>query len=441
MNPFAFSIFVLCLAAAAPSTPPGTVTQGNQEPQKPQEPASPDAAQGQPTPPAKPPASGKPPRSREDRLEDRLAPEPGGAANTAGKGSVPEAGADSAAPAPEATPAGPTGTPPPAPEDPKAGWQTFNSCALIVNEEPVTLMDLQRGVQRRAALQKRGGRDREVMFSEEIVDRARILLEMQGGKDLGFNPEQVDRFVRQKLKEDQEQAGSITQFAAELKQEGLNSFERKEEYYARVHRLLWEESVTGRGASPGGRVSQDSYVRPGFALFVQREAARRQDQSRSVKATQIVLRADGPGGAERTRQRLEDLRRRIENGEDMGELSEQVGGCVPGTKGLTDFLSLQGLSAANPAVGAFLDKAEPGELSPSLEFMVDGKPAGYILVRPEEYKVAKIPPFDDPAGQRNWIKGQAQREADLRVQMGLGKLLEAAYVWPPNLFQKPPATP
>jgi hypothetical protein len=274
------------------------------------------------------------------------------------------------------------------------------------------------------------------MLSEEIVDRARILLELQGGKDLGFNPEQVDRFVREKMDEDVEHAGSITRFAAELKQDGLDSFERKEEYYARVHRILWEESVTGRAASPGGRVSKDGYVRPGFALFVQREAVRRQEENRTVQTTQMVLRPDGPGGEERAKRRLEDLRARIEQGEDMGELAEQAAACPPGTKGLTGFLSLAGLRANNPGVAAYLERAPIGELSPVMEFLVDGKAVGYIVVRAEEFKSPQVQPFDDPAGQRFWMKSQAERLSDIRIQVGLAKLLEAAYVWPPNLFQK-----
>jgi transcription-repair coupling factor len=358
MNPFAFSIFVLCLAAAAPSTPPGTVTQGNQEPQKPQEPASPDAAQGQPTPPAKPPASGKPPRSREDRLEDRLAPEPGGAANTAGKGSVPEAGADSAAPAPEATPAGPTGTPPPAPEDPKAGWQTFNSCALIVNEEPVTLMDLQRGVQRRAALQKRGGRDREVMFSEEIVDRARILLEMQGGKDLGFNPEQVDRFVRQKLKEDQETGRQHHPVRRRAEAGGAQLLRtqggvlRPSSPPALGGVRHGPRGEPGRGASPrtatcGPALRSSSSARPRAG----RIKAGRSRPPRSCCAPTVPEGPNGPASAWRTCVAGSRTARTWASCPNRWAVASRE------PRGLTDFLSLQGLSAANPAVGAFLDKA------------------------------------------------------------------------------------
>lgn len=405
-------LFSIALLAQDPAPPPAPAPAPQAQPDPPQ--AQPD------------PRQEKPARSRDDRLEERLLSEPKPEAPPEAPAETP---ADTAPPA--AVPAPPARAP-----HPLDGYEVVNSAALIVNEELVTLRDFNTSVERRRAnLREPGSRSRDQMRADEIVARAKFLLELQGGKDLGFNPEQIDRFVRRKMEEEVDEAGSITQFASELKEEGLDSFERREEYYARVHRLLWEEAATGRGAAPGGRIAKDSFIRPGFAQFVQREALRQQAGTRLVDATQAALPIDAPGATERVKKRLEDLRTRVGHGEDMGELSEQFRACPVGTKGKTGFVRLGDLRSTNPVIAAFLDKAEVGEISPVLEFFSNGKVIGYAVVRAEEFKVTPVQPFDQPAGQRTWIEGQSRRLADMHVQRGLGKLLEAAYVWPPNLFQ------
>ncbi len=138
---------------------------------------------------------------------------------------------------------------------------------------------------------------------------------------------------------------------------------------------------------------------------------------------------------ERAKKRLEDLRQRVENGEDMGALAEQFHACKPGTRGLTDFMPIDSLRGENPEVAAFLDTAQVGELSPALDFHDGGKMVGYVVARPEEFKSTPIESFDDPRGQRTWIDGHRERIKKMRIDAGLMELLGAAYVWPPEVFR------
>lgn len=381
----------------------------------------------QPTPTAQEPAkSTPPPRSREDRLEGRITSDP-----------APQSEGETA----PATKPGDEPTPPNPVVNPHPDSVKLNSCALIVNEEPVTMLDLQRGVQRRARETKRPLSDAEAMFNEEITARAKALLEIQGGKDLGFDPAQVERIVRDQMERQTEEMGSVTRLALELKRDDMDSFERKDEWASYVNRRLWEESVTGKSPSPGGRVSFDSYVRPGWAQLVQRQAAREQSKNRTVQVTQLTLSLDAPGSGERAKKRLEDLRARVEQGEDMGELAEQFGATKKGTRGLSDFMNIEGLRVTNPDAATFLGTAEVGELSQVLEYLKEGKLAGYMLLRPEEFKLVPVEPFDDPAGQRSWVENQRLRIQKLQIDNGLSRLLQAAYVWPPTVFRDPEAKP
>jgi hypothetical protein len=326
--------------------------------------------------------------------------------------------------------------------DPYASWVELNRAALIVNEELLTWRDIQRGVVRRIRAQKRQNPDQQRLLEEEIVDRARVMLQIQGGKDLGFDPELVDRMVTKYLERQTELAGGVTRLAEGLKREDKDSFVRKDEVYSYVYSKLWTESATGETPGPGGRIMRDRYVRPGRALFEYREELKNLPKTRTAVITQLLIllgKPPAPGAEERAVARLEDLRARVENGEDMGALAEQYGSTIKGTRGLSEPPLLVGLRSTNPRIADFLDQAKVGELSPVLPFIERGVQTGFIVVRPEEYKVDTIADFNTPEGQLKRMVSDLERLDKRRIQVGLAQLLAAAYVWPPEAF--PSANP
>ncbi|HTF90821.1 MAG TPA: hypothetical protein VK843_20540 [Planctomycetota bacterium] len=386
-------------------------------------------------PPPQPPATTapvqeKPARTAEDRLEGRIA------------GETPPTPQEPAKPEPEPVP---EPAPPPAPpvEEPSDGWQSFNSLVLIVNEEPVTKLEIQRGIQQRIREQKNPKPDLNRMRIDEIEARTVALLEIQGGKDLGYDPVMISRFVEKRFEDQIEMMGSLTKLAEALKAEDLNSTVRREEIEAGVYRKVWTFSVTGLGAGPGGRVSRDQFVRPGLAQFNQREAVRSQDSERTVSLTQILMlfgNPVAPGAAERIKAQLEDLRARIENGEDMGELAEQVGNAPKGSHGLARY-PVEGLRKSYAEVSGFLGTAKLGDLSPVLPVIEKNHQVGWILIRLEEFKLPAVEGFDTPANQQGWIEGQRRRIKNLRIREGLMELARSAYVWPPTAFRAPEPEP
>jgi hypothetical protein len=120
----------------------------------------------------------------------------------------------------------------------------------------------------------------------------------------------------------------------------------------------------------------------------------------------------------------------------MGELAELHGGADKGSRGLTPEYLVSGLSQNYPELAAFLARAGPGELSPVLPFTKNGELAGYMLIRPEEFKVAPVESFDEPRHQAGWIESSRRRVAGRREQQGILELLQAAYVWPPQDFER-----
>ena len=327
------------------------------------------------------------------------------------------------------------------PQDPFASWPPLNSAALIVNEELVTQRDILRGAVRRAREQGRTSltaRQQEQMASEELNDRAKSMLEIQGGKDLGFDVEQVDRMVNRYMDMQTERAGGVTRLAEGLKREDKDSFARREDILAYVNTKLWTESVTGESPGPGGRVMRDNYVRPGRALFEYRKALKLQPKTRAVETTQLILTLGeppfAPGAEERLQRRLEELRTRIENGEDMGELADQFGATKKGQRGRAPFLTISTVRKTNPEIGAYLETAKVGELSPVLPYRQEGRVFGYAVLRVEEFKLDKVENFDEPQGQLRCLAGLKVGLEENRINSGLNDLMAAAFVWPPQNF-------
>lgn len=394
-----------------------------------------DPAPNPPTEPS-PPTSGTAPArtgATRDRLDDRLESRLSGGEGAADP--QPEIRADE----------------PPRPLSPAEirraeGWQSLNRCALVVNEEPVTLFAIQRGVIRSKRERRAGPEADNELVAQEITNQARTRLEIQGGKDLGFDPAQIVRIVDRQMKRQEEDAGSVTRLAEGLRRGELDSFDRRHEIETRVHAYLWEESVTGRGSGPGGRISRDRYIRPGRAWFDHREAEAKAVLNRSVQVTQIVLLLDdppAPGGEQRLIDRLTELRGRIEAGEDMGELAELYGSTDRSTRGLSRFLALGPLGRIFPEVAKFLSGASVGELSPPLPYRDPKDPTrvlGYVMVRPEEYRATPPPAFDQAKSQTEWIDGLRTRLDDERIDAGLAQLLQAAFVWPEQTFSGPRPT-
>jgi hypothetical protein len=344
---------------------------------------------------------------------------------------------DPAPVAPPTTPP-PAGAPPPAAAAPPAAdeWKPLAEPKLIVNEELVTSQEVLAAVVRRARAQKKPIQSQEDFLQregQEVTFRASEMLRKQAGKDLGFDADLVNRFVRDQMEKQKEDAGSLGALAEELAREEVNSLTRYDETQSYVYAILWNQSTTGISVGPGGRVAVDRYVRPGRILFEYRDLA---TQAREVDLTRLIVSVARAGGEKEAREMIEDLRNRVVAGEDMGELADRSGETKPGTHGASGFVPVARLNQIHPEMQAFLGRAKIGDLSGvmTLRDPKTGEVLGFMVVRPEQWKTMAPPRFDDGELQTR-ITEDVRRALDgLRIQRGLMRLLEAAFVWPPNAF-------
>jgi hypothetical protein len=326
-----------------------------------------------------------------------------------------------------------------APTKSEGTWRPLNQPALIVNEEIVTMFELQTTVERAARESKPPKTtppEKQMLLNQVVTERAKEMLRVQAGKDIGFDPEMVQRIVDRVLEEEKEDAGTLSHLGELLAKDEKDRFTREEEVYSYIFGRLWEESVIGKSPSQGGRASHDRYIRPGRLWFEYRDLP---TPSVEVQLTQLIITIRKDETPEQARVRTEEFRQRILAGEDMGKLADDFGSTRPNSRGLSDYLPVNKVKPNYPEIYAYLEKAQPGDISEVLPYKVDQTQRGWIVARLEDRRAPVIPPFDDQKYQRG-LADDVQRSLDnLRSGLGLEGLLKAAYVWPPDAFGPPPS--
>jgi len=122
--------------------------------------------------------------------------------------------------------------------------------------------------------------------------------------------------------------------------------------------------------------------------------------------------------------------RRLEAGEDFAALAKEFSNWKPGEGGNLEWVTKD--SPYQRAVVSFAMRAAPGERSPILE-----TPPGLAIVQVLERRDGRVLPFEDLEVQRKiedalWTERYEEYVAGLRL-----RLLEEAYLWPPDLFRRP----
>jgi parvulin-like peptidyl-prolyl isomerase len=335
---------------------------------------------------------------------------------------------------PQAEPAAPPSQGRPTPDE---GWVPYNRVELIVNEECLTNAEIVAAV-RRSKKPFSGEQELLRQFRAQADEQVREILMIQGGRDLGFDDKLIQRLVDDRFAELKESAGSASLWSRQLAEENVDTIAWRTDKRAEVYGTVWRSAVTGRSQGPGGRPYVDSYVRPGRLRFESEHNAGKLDQPARVVLQQLRVEPSRAGGDEQARLLAEELRRRIAAGEDFGELAELYEAAAPGSGARLPPIAEADL-ASFPEVLAFVRGAQPGELSEVLPRRVEGGALGYELFRLVERHEARAAKLTDPELQRDMARALRNQLDNYHINSGLQRLLEAAYVWTPEVSRPEPA--
>jgi hypothetical protein len=146
---------------------------------------------------------------------------------------------------------------------------------------------------------------------------------------------------------------------------------------------------------------------------------------------QLFVDPESAGGEEAGRELAQDLRRRILDGEDMGDLVESYDAAPTNKKnrGMTEPFLESRLQQGDADVGAFVSAAKPGDVSEIIPYKSKGKEY-WRIVRLVERRPAVIPPLDSIEAQSKLSERIREDLATWRRTEGIRKLVKASYIWP-----------
>jgi len=329
---------------------------------------------------------------------------------------------------------------------PGQGWHDLDVVVQIVNERMLTsrtlLREMARLNKRRPISNEGEAREAEKRIRTESVTDA---LRIQAGEDLGTDPVQMDRQVKDIMRRMQERYQGSAGMSAYLQDRDRTLYEEQELTRDILHATLWDNYITGKGSvGEGARPMRDSYVRPGYLRFTYRQCLEHPEllqviggSGPSVVLQQLFIDPDSAGGEEAGRMLAQDLRERIVDGEDMGNLVESYDAAASNKqkRGMTEPLVESRLREYDPAVGLFVSEAKPGDVSEPLPFRSKEKDY-WRIVRLVERRAAVIPPLGSIEAQTKLTERIREDLSEWRRSEGIRKLAKASYIWPPDLIPR-----
>lgn len=335
---------------------------------------------------------------------------------------------------------------PPAASAPEEGWREFNAVLQIVNERMLTSQTLLREMMRMNRKRSLGteGERREAarqIRSQSVTDALRI----QAGEDLGTDPVQLNRQVNDMMRRMQEHYQGSAGMSAYLQENDRTLYEQQELTKDILHLTLWDNYITGGGAiGEGARPLRDSYVRPGYLTFTYRQCLEHPEllqviggSGPSVVLQWIFIDPDAAGGEEAGETLAQDLRQRIVDGEDMGNLVEMYDPTKANKekRGMTEPFVESRIGEIDPGIGAFVAGAQPGDVSEVLPFK-DNRKEYWRIVRLVERRPAVIPPLGSIEAQTKLTERIREDLSGWRRSEGIRRLVKASYIWPPDLIPR-----
>lgn len=325
------------------------------------------------------------------------------------------------------------------PARPSEGWKELDRVVVIVNEDIFTQRSLHRDLLRIKNKQGLEGKNALQEASNEVLtQRVRAKLWVQAGQDLGVDAAQVQRLVKNRLEHLEERYDGVVGLSEYLQSLDLDSNQAREQLQDDVYSELWDLYITGDGQTALGRISRDTYVRPGLlrnhyrnVLASRQGLAQIGGRPQQVVLQFLILDPAQFDDMEEGRELAWQLRQRIVDGEDMGQLNERYGGAKR-NQGLTDPLDEVRLAQFDPAIGEFLRDAGSGDVSQVLEYRTEDR-STWRLVRLVDRTPADIPEFASPKVQKALLRTLEDGRREYRRDVAFKRLIRGSYVWPPEL--------
>ena len=282
--------------------------------------------------------------------------------------------------------------------------QSINHVQFVVNDQVVTFRDFVDDL-RRDNRPYTTPQERDRAFRETFAGRVRQLLMEQGGRELGYEEALIKRYVDDEIQSNIKASGGIVDLGEQLRRSNLDPTGLREMTQRGVYAQLWGMAVEGQQPKSTGRLTVDRYMRPGRILFEFERAPLTELAPGTVDFQNLFISAESSGGVAAAK---------AKDGWERG-------------------LALKQIETALPEVYEFLATAAPGDISAPIGQRRDGELIGFVVLASVK-RAEPMLDFDTARTQEQIRRRLLASQGQYRRDRELTKMLEGAYVWPPEMF-------
>lgn len=285
---------------------------------------------------------------------------------------------------------------------------------------------------------------------EELLDAK---LKTQGGENLGFDPELIERAANSAFLNQIERWGGQQKATEVLKGMNFTPTRLKEYYRDRMLGQSWEATMTGDGPGPTGRAIQDAYSRPGELFSRYRELARSrrpEDQEKvgktlgKVTIQEFLMAVRSPGEVDESERFVATLRTNVAEG--ILTFEQAVAQyAAPNFRGEDSYTRNaptgplgKALVRKHPGyeaeVAQLLASPSAGDMSEVMPIIINGRTEAFGLYRVIDSTASTpLTPFVDLQLQLRIEKEIRDAQSELRIDRGLAELVRNTFVAPIDL--------
>lgn len=324
--------------------------------------------------------------------------------------------------------------PPPADRNPPV---PINGIQFVVNDEAVTMREFVDDLRRKRQPNSTPA-ELDRALRETFSERVKVLLMEQGGRDLGYDEAVVKRYVDDSIADNIKDYGGIVDLSEELRRQNLDPQVLREMKQRAAYRELWGLAVEGRQPGASGRVSVDRYVRPGRLQFEFERTPKSEIAQVTADYQSLFISVELAGGAAQARAKAEELVAKARAGADFTALVREHSHSTSKVRdGWDKAVQLKSMAERHPDLGEFLADAAPETVSDPIAERIDGELVAFRVVSGTKRSEPALD-FNSARAQDELRERLLANLSRYRRDRELARMLEAAYVWPEELFGTAP---
>jgi len=306
------------------------------------------------------------------------------------------------------------------------GWELVDGVALHLDDRIVLFSELEAAMRRNPAFQspELTGQDRQSMQLQLIEELENLKLEVQAGRNEGFDPQRIEQVAKSQILESKDKLGAA-KFSDQLRANGASIEQLSRDQADSLYSRLWRSKQLGEDLGFTERLSRDRYIRPGMLKSIFR-VSRDLINPGTVEFRFFVLGSAAVGGEEFALEWMEGVQKRVTDGEDFASIVTAEASEERANGGLQPAIEIPRIGI--PELREFATSGKLGEFSPIIRLPAEDQTV-FLMARLED-RVDQVEPDFEDGELQNDFRQRIKTSVDQRLLGSAHKRLRSrANIW------------